>query len=404
MSKALFFLLVSIVIGCTQNKEIETESLHNQLLLNEQRNAEVIKKMTNTIEIRGNRFEELTFLEEVTNLMLLKKELGLNSNQIKNSSSYNLGATRTYIDTLAARFQFVDDSDKFIKLLKDTRLQLKDHDKESKNKDEYMHFLLQISYCETMLFSYYGSEIGVQELNWVEDYSSHNKRNFELDSMATGLNFKAQTNYASTKQKAKELRAGLAQTYKAATNLAQKEAILDSAQNEFASYLLNQIIPYWYNTEWGFDGYTSIPNRGSIACGYFVSTTLLHMGINVNRYKLAQQNPENEAKTVAIKDSLVRSYDYLDIEPAIHKELSTYDDGLYFVGLDYHVGYLYIRNGQAYFIHSDYVDGFVRIESIENSEAFESETYFISNISSNRNLALKWIMEEEVLVIREQPS
>lgn len=398
--KRILFLPFALIMFTCTSSEIETESLYNQLELNEKRNAEVIEKLTTTIEIRGNKYEELVFLKKVTNLMRLKKQLGLNSNQVNNSSSYNLAVTITYIDTLTARFESVYENEEFLQLLSQTRNKIENSDGEV--EDEYLHTLLQMSYCETNLFAYYGKEVGVQELFWEDDSSIYKEETYELDSLATGLKFKTQSNYTSTKQEANKLRESLTKKYQAATDPEQKEVILDSAGIVFSNYLLNKIIPHWYNTEWDFDGYTAIPNQGTIACGYFVSTTLQDMGVKVNRYKLAQQNPENEAKTVAIKESLVKSYNYLELEPAIDKELKNYEEGLYFVGLDNHVGYLYIKNGQAYFIHSDYVDGFVRIEHIETSEAFESETYFISNISSNRGLVLKWIMEEEVVVIREE--
>ncbi|MFT7592013.1 MAG: hypothetical protein ACI9UJ_001942, partial [bacterium] len=68
--------------------------------------------------------------------------------------------------------------------------------------------------------------------------------------------------------------------------------------------LVNSVFHFWYGTSWDFNGYTKTPNKGTVACGYFVSTTLKHIGFNVNRYKLAQQNPRNEALTIACGDTL----------------------------------------------------------------------------------------------------
>ncbi len=237
-----------------------------------------------------------------------------------------------------------------------------------------------------------------EELSIIDEYWE--EIIFELDSTATGLNFTLQNNYTATKQQAEVLRTSLAQKYLMAKSDAQKQHIADSAQQLFTNYLLNQIVPHWYGTEWEFDGYTAIPNKGAIACGYFVSTTLLHIGVNVNRYKLAQQNPENEAKTVAIDASKVKEYTFEESRNDIFLELATYQDGLYFVGLDYHVGYLYIKNQQPYFIHSDYIDGFVRIEPAKGSYAFESYAYFISPISTNKEFIIKWLLQEEVEVVR----
>src|SRR5687768_5014531 len=68
----------------------------------------------------------------------------------------------------------------------------------------------------------------------------------------------------------------------------------DSLSSLVTDLLVDRIIPYWIGTPWSFEGHTSIPNSGKIACGYFVSTTLLDLGFNLNRYTFAQQAPENE--------------------------------------------------------------------------------------------------------------
>ncbi len=70
----------------------------------------------------------------------------------------------------------------------------------------------------------------------------------------------------------------------------QKKISLDSVGNFFEQTLLNELIPYWYGVGWTFEGHTNSPDSGTIACGYFVSTTLKHFGMNLNRYRLAQQS------------------------------------------------------------------------------------------------------------------
>ena len=55
---------------------------------------------------------------------------------------------------------------------------------------------------------------------------------------------------------------------------AQQKVSFDSVQHYFTESLLNGILPHWYGTVWSFDGHTSTPGTGEIACGYLVSTTL----------------------------------------------------------------------------------------------------------------------------------
>lgn len=170
-----------------------------------------------------------------------------------------------------------------------------------------------------------------------------------------------------------------------------------NSKADFENYLLNQIIPHWYGTEWDFNGYTSVPNEGVIACGYFVSTTLEHVGLVVNRYHLAQQAGLNEAKSLAIADS--NYFTVYGIDNLI-QTMDDYEDALYFVGLDNHVGYLYKENGVLYFIHSNYIDDEVMIEKAEYSQAFQSNIYVVAKISSNELLLEKWRKGERVEVIR----
>lgn len=201
-----------------------------------------------------------------------------------------------------------------------------------------------------------------------------------IDTVALGLNFTPSGTYNATKSEIARLRK---------TN---------NSGEDLEDYLLNKIIPHWYGTPWDFNGYTAIPNQGVIACGYFVSTTLLHVGININRYHLAQQGGTNEAKSLAIEDDNWRTMWGIDSLQTIMKR--DYEDGLYFVGLDNHVGYLYMKNKELYFIHSNYIDDKVMLEKAQYSAAFQSNVYVIAEITTNEELLAKWRKGEVVNVIR----
>lgn len=177
----------------------------------------------------------------------------------------------------------------------------------------------------------------------------------------------------------------------------RRKKATENSKEDFENFLLNEIIPHWYGTEWDFNGYTAVPNQGVIACGYFVSTTLEHMGITINRYHLAQQAGLNEAKSLAIDESnyfTVYGYEALD------EKMNTMEDALYFVGLDNHVGYLYKESGVLYFIHSNYIEDRVMIEKAEYAPAFQSNVYVVAELSTNELLLERWRTGERVDVIR----
>ncbi len=200
------------------------------------------------------------------------------------------------------------------------------------------------------------------------------------------------TSYSTLKSEVEIKRKKLQLSY---INSASKSEIIEKAKKELTKQLYENIIPQWYETKWSFEGHTEIPKQGTIACGYFVSTTLRDIGFNLNRYKLAQKSPEDEAKMIACGTSIKKMN-------AISKtELKNYfiaeKDGFFFIGLDFHVGFIYKSGKEIYFIHSNYIDskGVVK-ETIKNSKAIVSQKYFIVPISNNENLIKKWILKEKI--------
>ena len=140
-----------------------------------------------------------------------------------------------------------------------------------------------------------------------------------------------------------------------------------SEKNKFLTSSLKEIHSYWYNTKYDFNGSTNTPQKGKIACGYFVATTLHHLGFKFNRVKMAQQpafkiiNYFCDKKT--IKWFKNTSYKYLK------NYLKKYKEGYYIIGLDNHVGFIYYGN-DIYFIHSNglYPRKVIK-ERAQNSEA-----------------------------------
>jgi len=181
----------------------------------------------------------------------------------------------------------------------------------------------------------------------------------------------------------------------------KKNAKTDSISFIFENALVNQIIPYWYGTPWDFNGHTNIPNKGKIACGYFVSTTLKHLGLNLNRYKLAQQLPIHEAKSLSLGKEVLE-INGENFEKSFEKIKTTLKNGIYFIGLDgSHVGFILKRKKEIFFIHSNYgTPQEVVIERAKESEVLKSFTHFyISELSTNTKLMKHWKTNTNIPVI-----
>ncbi|MEP1488168.1 MAG: hypothetical protein ABJK28_07050 [Algibacter sp.] len=213
-----------------------------------------------------------------------------------------------------------------------------------------------------------------------------------IDSLKVHINFKPKGDYTLIKSGIIIDRAFFKTLFK--TN---PEKAIDSASSYLYSKLINEIVPHWYGTPWDFNGHTNIPNKGEIACGYFVSTTLKHLGFNLNRYKMAQQSGLIEAQVLQEKLNLkiYRNHSYGVLKTKLNQ---VYDDGVYFVGLDNHVGYVLIIDKEFYFLHSSYYDDKVMIELAKESPCFDSNIYVFAEITTNKDLVKHWIFNDLLVV------
>jgi len=187
------------------------------------------------------------------------------------------------------------------------------------------------------------------------------------------------------------------------SQLFSKDLKTDSISILFKKFLLNKIIPFWEGTEWSFEGHTSKPKSGEIACGYFVSTTLQDIGLNINRYQLAQQSPINEAKSLAVNTE-VKEFSGDSLSENISAINEYLEEGIHFIGFDQsHVGYIIKEKGELYLIHSNYIDAVgVVIEYIEESEVFSFfDKFYIVKLSTNNELLSYWKSGKPIKIFKE---
>ncbi|MEO1411824.1 MAG: hypothetical protein AAFW73_18175 [Bacteroidota bacterium] len=158
---------------------------------------------------------------------------------------------------------------------------------------------------------------------------------------------------------------------------------------EMSRILIDSIFPYWRGTPWDFNGHTAVPRQGEIACGYFVSTTIRHLGIGINRYKVAQQAAADIIHLLCDTTS-IQEFRSLDQLRAKLEERENYE--LLIVGLDFHVGFLYKKEDVLYFAHSNYLDRKgVEVERFDDSPALrQSNLYVLGSFSRNADMIRQW--------------
>ncbi|QQR86854.1 MAG: hypothetical protein IPJ76_01105 [Flavobacteriales bacterium] len=155
--------------------------------------------------------------------------------------------------------------------------------------------------------------------------------------------------YADLKAAIERDRIHLAAAY-ASAGPSCREEVLDQARSYLFNAVADDLFAAWYGTPWDFNGTTSVPRQGHIACGYFVTTILQHAGFKLPRYKWAQLAAEPMIRRMALEPSKTYDASVNEIEAWLRDQ----GDGLYVVGLDNHVGFIFRRDGSSLFVHSGY--------------------------------------------------
>ncbi|MEL6676584.1 MAG: hypothetical protein AAFR61_30520 [Bacteroidota bacterium] len=200
--------------------------------------------------------------------------------------------------------------------------------------------------------------------------------------------------YAAVRQHIREKRMALARQYQGAA-ASSRNSLLAQAMDSLVHSLVEKIFPCWYGTPWTFEGHTDQPGEGSIACGYFVSTTLKHIGFNLNRYRLAQQ------AALPIIRSLTQNVQRFRSPQACLDFVAAHPGELFILGQSYHVGFLYAAPEGVQFIHAGYFPP-TRVcrEAARTSDTFEqSEVWVVGSLNQHPELARKWLSGEKVSII-----
>lgn len=169
-----------------------------------------------------------------------------------------------------------------------------------------------------------------------------------------------------------------------------KNSIVHAVRNYIFNKITSDIFNYWYGTQWSFYGQTTIPRKGTIACGYFVTTVLSDAGFNIPRTKWAQL-----ASEIFIK-KLTRDLKRFHEKPIdeVSKFLKSRGNGIYLIGLDCHVGFLYVKNEIIRFVHSNYFQPSIGVmsESLETYNPLLTSRYRILGRLLDDKMIINWII------------
>ena len=206
---------------------------------------------------------------------------------------------------------------------------------------------------------------------------------------------KTTVDYDAVQEKLSKQREQLASAYQAANTASKKQVLIEQARGSFIASITT-LLPYWYGTPWNFNGTSEKPQQGNIACGYYVSTILRDSGLEIERVKLAQQASENIIKSLT-NDTYIKRFSGQSIEEFL-AVVDDWGEGLYVVGLDYHVGYLWHDGEQMHFIHASALPPRRAIsEPALTSPALTNSRYrVIGKISDDDKLIEKWLLQTKI--------
>jgi hypothetical protein len=196
--------------------------------------------------------------------------------------------------------------------------------------------------------------------------------------------------YNATVQSVSSSRHSFVRSLLHARNSSCRDSVYDRMRLYIRDEVVDSLAPYWYGTPWDYYGASQVPGSGYIACGYFVSTILQHAGFNVERVRLAQQASEWVVRTLTTS-RYIRQFCDVPLRDFCDS-VGRMGEGLYVVGLDYHVGLLAVKDGEVYFIHSTNMPpACAKIEVASQSNVLDwTSCRIVGRITADDELLRKW--------------
>jgi len=181
----------------------------------------------------------------------------------------------------------------------------------------------------------------------------------------------------------------------------EKARIVKTARKQLEKTLVEEVFPAWYGTQWDFNGISKTPGEGKIACGYFVSTCLTHIGYEVNRIRLAQQPSQRIIETFMPRSQ--RKILYGVSIAKVRQYLQDQGDGIYLVGLDRHVGFIAVQGENIAFIHSSYYrpNKEVISEPIDTKNPLSDSQYRVFGKLFSDDMITGWLSQRHYAVKRK---
>ena len=188
-----------------------------------------------------------------------------------------------------------------------------------------------------------------------------------------------------------ELKSDIAMKRREFSKTGLSSATTSQVRNFWVKSISIDLYDKWHGTPWDFNGSTTIPGKGSIACGYFVTTILRDMDCDINRIKLAVCPSLQMMKSLS-PHPIINNLSYLDLK-SFNDYFKKHGKGVYIIGLDFHTGIIVNDGLETWFLHSNFIrrQGVIK-EPILNSSALQSsKTKWVTSLTNNDEFLQKWL-------------
>ena len=174
----------------------------------------------------------------------------------------------------------------------------------------------------------------------------------------------------------------------------QRRSVASEARDFLLSAITDELLPAWAGTPWAMNGTATEPGTEPIACGYFVATVLRDAGVHLHRVRFGQ------AAALRIQTAMSppqrEVHRFFSIPPeSLARKIAELGDGLYIIGLNVHVGFVVVRDGDVRLVHSSYTGSrVVTDEPFAEAAAIAASQeagYFVSELFSTDAAVLQWV-------------
>ena len=199
-------------------------------------------------------------------------------------------------------------------------------------------------------------------------------------------------------------RAELGARYASARSGRARAAIRDEARRFIVETLVSQVFPAWMGmpSGGGPQATASLPHEPGmyISCSYFLTAALQNAGLVLeSRARFSQAPAAWIERALLPPGGQIHRYGNLSAEE-LEQRLVGLGEGLYVVGLNIHVGFIVVRDGHAWFVHSSYTPpGTVVNEPLTSSMAIDlsrRKGYWVSPLFQDDRIVELWLRHQPV--------